>query len=253
MSIRRYLIFSNRRPAMLVRRIYRWIIGVSVPSPRFIIKPALVVFHCLRATYFFFCRVFICEPLFKAYCTSHGKNLHTGAFVHWIQGNGDLFVGDDVRIDGKCSIAFATRYSERPTLVIGSNTFIGHGCTFIVGRSISVGQNCLLASNVRIADSPGHATDPDSRLQGLPAPLENVRPVIIGDNVWLGFGAIVFPGVSIGEGSVVGTASVVTKNVPAFTLVAGNPARPIRSLLKPISFCNGASCTTSTTMPEVLN
>jgi maltose O-acetyltransferase len=60
--------------------------------------------------------------------------------------------------------------------------------------------------------------------------LEAARPVTIGDNVWLGGGAIVLPGVTIGENSVIGAGAVVTKDVPAGVVAVGNPARPVRTL-----------------------
>jgi maltose O-acetyltransferase len=83
---------------------------------------------------------------------------------------------------------------------------------------------------VRMLDAPGHPTDPAARRAGLPAPQDKVQPIVIGDNVWIGAYATICPGVVIGDGCVVGTASVVTKSVPPYTVVAGNPARPIRNL-----------------------
>jgi acetyltransferase-like isoleucine patch superfamily enzyme len=59
------------------------------------------------------------------------------------------------------------------------------------------------------------------------------KPVVLGDNVWIGFDVCILPGVTIGEGSVIGARSVVAQDVPAFTIAAGNPARPIRSLPRP--------------------
>jgi acetyltransferase-like isoleucine patch superfamily enzyme len=67
-------------------------------------------------------------------------------------------------------------------------------------------------------------------LFGMPAADEDVRPIAIGNNVWIGHRATVFPGVSIGDGSVVAMGAVVMSNVPPNTLVAGNPARQVRSL-----------------------
>jgi acetyltransferase-like isoleucine patch superfamily enzyme len=210
-------------------RMLRWgrraVKHFNVPAPRALTIPLLYTVLAVRAVYYFIARVFVCEPLFKAYCASYGRNVHTGVFLHWVQGRGDLIVGDDVIVDGKCDFSFAARFSNRPTLIIDSNTVIGHGCSFVIGKQISIGRHCLIAGSVRIIDSPGHPTDPVARQAGAPATDDEVRPVVIEDNVWIGFRSVVMPGVTIGRNSVVAVGSVVTTDVPPNTLVLGNPAR----------------------------
>jgi acetyltransferase-like isoleucine patch superfamily enzyme len=203
------------------------------PIPRALTVPLLAVFLTLRSTYKFFVRVFICEPFFKAYCTKYGRGVHTGASLHWIMGRGQLIVGDNVRIDGKCTFSFAARFSDQPTLIIGDNTGISHGCHFTIGKKIVIGRQCRIANNVWIFDSPGHTADPIGRMAGLPPTDDEVVPVVIEDNVWIGRGAIIMKGVSIGQGSIVVAGSVVMMNVPPNTMVAGNPARQLRKLTDP--------------------
>jgi acetyltransferase-like isoleucine patch superfamily enzyme len=226
----RFLALSDHRMARGVRRVYRQIRGFSVPAPRVVAGPALSVVLSVKAAYYFLARVFFCEPLFKAHCAGYGRNSHTGAFLHWVQGRGDLIVGDNVTIDGRCNFFFAARYTEQPRLTIGDHTGIGHNCAFVVGRSISIGRHCRIGSSVQMFDSPGHPSDPTDRLAGLPARLEDVRPIELGDNVWIGSSSIIFPGVTIGEGSVVATGSVVMNGVPPNVVVAGNPARQVAAL-----------------------
>ncbi|HWE51148.1 MAG TPA: acyltransferase [Bryobacteraceae bacterium] len=204
-----------------------------MPAPRIVVRPALAVFLAFRTTYYFLVRVFVCEPLFKAYCKSYGTNLKTGVFVHWVQGSGDLILGDNVTVDGRCTFAFAARYSDRPTLIIGSNTRIGHSNSFTIGKEIRVGSHCLFAGNVTVFDSSGHPTDPTRRYLGYPSDPDRVRPVVIGDNVWIGSNVIILPGVRIGDNSVVAAGSVVRDEVSANTLVSGNPAQRVRSLVPP--------------------
>jgi acetyltransferase-like isoleucine patch superfamily enzyme len=172
----------------------------------------------------------VCEPLFKAYCTRCGKGVRTGVFLHWIQGSGELVVGDDVLLDGKSTIAFAARFTERPVLRIGSRSIISHNCILTVGREVTIGNDCMIASDVFIFDSSGHPADPSARLAKLPPAPDEIRPVTIGNNVWIGRRAIICPGVTIGDGSVVSAGAVVTSDVPPNTLVAGNPARKVASL-----------------------
>jgi acetyltransferase-like isoleucine patch superfamily enzyme len=222
---------SDHPAIRLLRRVYRTLRDFALPVPRPMAKLMLWGFLFLRGSYWFCKRVFICEPLFKAYCRHYGRRLHTDVFVHHVQGVGDIIIGDDVVVDGKCSFTFAARFVERPTLVIGDHSFIGHDCSFTVGKRITIGRYCKLAADIRLLDSPGHSLDPDRRRANLPPHDEEVQPITIGDNVWIGRGVTVFPGVTIGENSVVGTGSIVCRDVPANTLVAGQPARVIKNLV----------------------
>ncbi|HKI18860.1 MAG TPA: acyltransferase, partial [Isosphaeraceae bacterium] len=169
-------------------------------------------------------------PLFKAYCASYGRNVHTGVYIHYIQGQGELIVGDDVLVDGKCTFGFAARFSDRPTLTIGDHSGIGHGCGFTVAKRITIGRHCRIGGGVLMFDASGHPSDPSGRLAKLPPSPDEVRPITLEDNVWIGGRCTIFPGVTIGEGSVVSAGSVVTADVPPYTLVAGNPARRVRAL-----------------------
>jgi acetyltransferase-like isoleucine patch superfamily enzyme len=82
-------------------------------------------------------------------------------------------------------------------------------------------------------DSNGHDADPVTRWASKPPNPEDVRPVIIRDGVWIGKHCIIFPGVKIGEGSVISAGSVVRTHVPPYSVVAGNPARVMFRLKKP--------------------
>lgn len=233
LNLYRVIALSDHPVARATRTAYRTLRRFSLPAPGLIIRPALWLFVGLRSIYYWLLRVCVCEPLFKAYCTSYGRGLMTGVYIHWVQGKGDLVIGDNVKVDGKCSFSFAIRFSERPTLSIGDNAEIEHGCRFTVADRITIGRNCMLSQNVWMFDSSGHPSDPEARVAGLPATLNEVKPITIRDNAWIGGNSIVFPGVTIGEGSVVSAGSVVMTDVPDYTLVAGNPARRVRALTPP--------------------
>jgi acetyltransferase-like isoleucine patch superfamily enzyme len=230
MSLHRTLALSDHILARCMRAAYRWITNFSVPAPRIVFWPLLTIFLVLRHSWYFLYRVFVCEPVFKAYCRTYGKNVHTGVYIHWVQGSGDLVLGNDVTVDGKCCFTFAARLVDRPTLSIGDHSDIGHGCTFTVGDRITIGRHCMIASGVLMFDSPGHPLDPVMRRAGMPPERTAVRPIIIEDNVWIGTGAAIFPGVRIGKNSVVAARSVVISDVPENVVVAGNPARKTISL-----------------------
>jgi serine acetyltransferase len=225
-----FLSRSQHPLAREARRIYRRMEQFSLPAPGPLVKPAMWAFLGLRSAYHFGARVLVAEPLVKGYCKSYGKNFHTGSSVHWIQGRGDLIVGDDVLIDGMCNITFASTIFDRPTLRIGDRTIIGHGAALVVAREITIGADCLIAGGVRMFDSPGHPSDPEARrARQRPSP-QDVKPVVVEDNVWMGSDAVIAPGVRVGEGSIVAAKSVVLNDVPPFTVVMGNPARRILQL-----------------------
>lgn len=226
----RWIAISENQIARTARRVRRAFLTFSLPAPVLIVRPLLIVFLAIRKSYYFLVRIFVCEPLFKAYCTQYGRGVRTGSFIHWFNGRGRLILGDNVLVDGKCSFSFAMRYAKDPVLSIGSNTIISHACGFTVGRRITIGEHCLIARGVLMFDAPGHPNNPALRKMGAPANPEDVRAIEVCNNAWIGTNAIIFPGVTVGEGSVVAAGSAVMNDVPPFTTVAGNPARVIGRL-----------------------
>jgi acetyltransferase-like isoleucine patch superfamily enzyme len=229
-SLIHFLARSEHPLARSVRAAKRGVQNFTVPTPRVVVRPLLLIFLGARFVFHFIVRVFICEPLFKAYCTSYGKGVRTGTYIHWIQGRGRLILGDAVHMDGKSSISFSARYVPEPELLIGSGTYVSHDCSFSVGRRIAIGSNCLLARGVWIFEMSGHPVDPADRLAGRHVPADKVRPVTIGDNVWIGSGCMILPGTTIGDGSVVSAGSVVRGDIPPNSLVSGNPAQVVATL-----------------------
>lgn len=108
---------------------------------------------------------------------------------------------------------------------IGDNFYANFGCVILDVNTVRIGRNALLAPYVQIYTA-AHPTDPAQRLTGL----EFARPVVIGDNVWIGGGAIICPGITIGSGVTIGAGSVVTKELPDNVIAAGNPCKVIRSV-----------------------
>ena len=108
---------------------------------------------------------------------------------------------------------------------VGENFFANYGCIILDVNKVKIGKNCMLAPNVGIY-SATHPVKAEERYNGVELGLS----ITIGDNCWIGAGAIICPGVSIGDNVVVGAGSVVVKDVPSDTVVAGNPAKVIRKL-----------------------
>jgi len=108
---------------------------------------------------------------------------------------------------------------------LGDRSFINFDCTMLDCRRIDIGEEVLIAPGVHIYTAT-HPVDAATRR----ARLELAKPVAIGDGCWLGGGVIVCPGVTIGENTVVGAGSVVTRDLPANVVAAGNPCRVVRRL-----------------------
>ncbi len=107
----------------------------------------------------------------------------------------------------------------------GDKLFINYDCVIIDCNKVYLGDNILIAPKVQIYTT-NHPFEPELRRNDL----EMALPVRIGDDVWIGGGAIICPGVEIGAGTTIGAGSVVTKSIPPNVFAAGNPCRVIRSL-----------------------
>lgn len=143
-------------------------------------------------------------------------------------------IGNHVSCYAGCSFSIG----QNGSAVIGDFTLL-NGALIMAEERIEIGSHCLVSWNVGIADSDFHPLAPAQRLidakalapfyQGRPPrPKLETRPVIIGDNVWIGMHSLILKGVTIGENSVVAAGAIVTKSVPSNCIVAGNPAAVVK-------------------------
>jgi maltose O-acetyltransferase len=116
-------------------------------------------------------------------------------------------------------------FCEYGAISIGDGTFVNVDAVMLDVAAITIGAACQLASRVQLLTA-GHPIDPEPRRVGW----EYGRPITLGDNVWLGGGVIVCPGVTIGQDTVVGAGAVVTKDLPPGVVAAGVPARVLREI-----------------------
>ena len=138
--------------------------------------------------------------------------------------------------------------SSEGKVTIGEHTYIG-GSTFISRSSITIGSNVTIDWGCTIYDHDSHSLNYMERRKDISDELDDIRngrnfiahknwdvvnskPITICDDAWIGMNCIILKGVTIGEGAIVGAGSVVTKDVPAWTVVAGNPAKVVKTLTK---------------------
>jgi acetyltransferase-like isoleucine patch superfamily enzyme len=142
---------------------------------------------------------------------------------------------------GVGSIVYADIRADRPgaQVIIGARTFIGRS-TLVAAERIVIGDDVLISSGCHIVDHDSHSIVWEERAQDVTdwgMGRKNwvhvrVEPVIVRAKAWIGIRAMILRGVTVGEGAIVGGGSVVTRDVPPFTIVAGNPARVIRQMLR---------------------
>jgi maltose O-acetyltransferase len=130
---------------------------------------------------------------------------------------GSVGEGVVIRTEFRCDYGY--------NIHIGAGTFVNYDCVMLDVAPIRIGAACQLATRVQLL-TPSHPIDPEPRRSGW----EAAEPITIGDNVWLGGGAIVCPGVTIGDDTVVGAGAVVTQDLPAGVVAVGVPARVLREI-----------------------
>ena len=117
-------------------------------------------------------------------------------------------------------------------IIIGDNVGMNGPSLTCRTTKIQIGDNTMIAPNVIIVDSDFHALwPPENRTYAMG--YENDRPVIIGNNVWIGMMSIILKGVTIGDNAIIGAGSVVTRDIPASVVSAGNPAKVVKTIQDP--------------------
>jgi acetyltransferase-like isoleucine patch superfamily enzyme len=150
--------------------------------------------------------------------------------------DGLCFVGPGVEIEiGRDAVVRLGRWSwighgtkiraHEGVVEIGAKSVLGQECTISSSQHVSIGRECIVADRVMLIDFDHGVVEEDRpvRLQGI-----YKRDVNVGHNCWIGYGACILRGVTVGENSIVGTSSVVTKDLPPNSVVAGAPARILR-------------------------
>jgi acetyltransferase-like isoleucine patch superfamily enzyme len=168
-----------------------------------------------------------------------GKGVKFFSSTKILNAQGDkscIKIGDFTTLRGELFI-----FGHGGKIIIGNNCYIGELTKIWSSSEIVIGDNVLIAHNVNIHDNNSHPINSRERQEhyskiynsGHPKNIDlQEKPIKINNNAWIGFNAIILKGVTIGEGSIVAAGSVVTKDVPSYTIVAGNPAKIVKYLNK---------------------
>ncbi len=183
-------------------------------------------FELLRSSY-----KYVYTGFLKCQFASFGRNSVINPTLLYIRGAGYIHVGNDVYIGSRVQLTAWDNVNGdtfSPSIFIGDNSSIGDESHISAINKIIIGSGVLTGKRVLITDnSHGGFTWDDECLIPVKRKMKSKGPVIIGDNVWIGEKATILPGVTIGDGSIIGANSVVTKNIPSYSLVVGSPAKVI--------------------------
>ena len=171
------------------------------------------------------------------------QNISPNAVVHpsakiivMNEHKGSVSIGDGTHVKGEL-----VTFAHGGRIDIGHNCYVGENSRVWSALQVTIGDRVLIAHNVNIVDNNTHPLSARSRHEHYMEiisrgfPIDNryelkERSILIEDDVWIGMGSIVLPGCKLGRGAIVGAGSVVTKDVPPYTIVAGNTAKIIREI-----------------------
>lgn len=233
MSMQTMLMAARRGegPLRFARRAWRGLLALRLP----VVRPVGAVLWTERELrhrlWPVFAKIVYREPMLRYRCEAVGERLHMEGALPLIIGDGRICIGDDVTLGGRNTWVVGFKVSEEASLEIGDRVSVNYQTTISVAKRVRIGDDTMVAANVQIYDNVSHPLSPARRLRHEPFTLDEASPVEIGRNVWLGTGAVVMRGVTIGDGAVVAAGSIVTRDVPPNTLVAGNPATVRRELV----------------------
>ncbi|RJX66490.1 acyltransferase [Vibrio sinensis] len=221
---------NSRNPrSQQLFRILKRIRACDLPTPHWYNRFFYLLTRATTQLWSNLLRVLIFTPAFKGRLNHYGKGLYLFGGLPFISGPLSITVGNDCRISGQTTFSGRAQ-CEYPQLIIGNNVDIGWQNTLAVGRKIVIGNNVRLAGSVFMFGYSGHSIDANQRAIGAGDDEQDVGDIILERNVWVGTNVTICPNVTVGEGTIIGAASVVTKSLPPFVIAAGNPAKIIRHL-----------------------
>ncbi|GEA59370.1 acyltransferase [Vibrio comitans] len=190
-------------------------------------KLIYTLYICFRDTFNFILRVLFQTPAFRGRCQNSGKALYLYGGIPFVSGPLSITVGDRCRISGQTTFS-ASAHTSNPSLIIGSNVGIGWQTTIAVGTKVVIEDNVRIAGRANLFGYSGHPLDARKRAKGEPDDINQIGDIVLKRDCWLGTNCIVKSGVTIGQGAVIASGSVVTEDIPPFVIAAGVPAKVIK-------------------------
>lgn len=214
-----------------VRNLIKALIYFNLPQPRLVrpfYRALYAAHHLVHWGGRWLLGVLYREPALRARCITAGKRWRVD-LTPLIVGHPEICIGDDLSIFGVLGIT-SGRIFDHPKVIIGSGVVIGHQVQIVANKEVVIEDDVKIASRVRISDTDGHPHDAESRVQDQPPPVDEIRAVRICRRAWLGENCLIMKGVTVGEGAIIGASSVVSNDVPPYSVAAGNPARVVKDL-----------------------
>lgn len=176
------------------------------------------------------------NQIYSGYKTRSMAGWKNGAVLHRpviLVGKECIKLGKKISIGKRCVITAWKDESNNPEIIINDYSVIGDDCHITSYNKIVIGKSCLLGKKITITDnSHGETSWQDLQIHPMLRKTVSKGAVYIGDRVWIGDKATILPNVKIGNGAIIGANSVVTKDVPENSIVAGDPAKVVKSVIK---------------------
>lgn len=155
----------------------------------------------------------------KRHLTSYGDNLRARNVEFFLGKGAEVHVGNHVLLERKVRFSLG----DNARVVIGDDSYLGDFSNVLAVKEINIGKGCAISWHVLFMDTSSHPIG----FKGEKA-VTKIEPINIQDRVWIGCRAVILKGVTVGEGAVIANNAVVSKDVPPYTMVGGNPAQVIR-------------------------
>ncbi len=175
------------------------------------------------------CATFLWHPLFSIFLIKRGLKYFTILPQITINNKEKLIIQDNFYLGRNARFLIVSNYKGvqyNPEILIGSNVSIGNRFTALSAAPITIGDDCLLASDILIT-SENHGMNPETHASYADNPLD-AAPVSIGKGCWIGEKVVILPGVTLGERCIVAAGAVVNRSFPPYTLIGGIPARTLK-------------------------
>lgn len=227
-QVKNWVKFSDSKSSQLIRTAFYASKNIEMPQVP-LLYSGLFCLHktitetCKKAVQFFYF-----TPMLKSQVGGTKKRLALSCGMPQILGNLNVTIGNDVRMSGISTFCGRTNKHKVAELIVGNNVDIGWQNAISVGTKVELEDDVRLAGKVFLAGFPGHPLNNEDRALGKPDLDCQAGDIIIKQGAWIGTGATILAGVTVGKGAIVAASAVVTKDVPGYAIVAGNPAKVVK-------------------------